>query len=121
MRCNLYCQPPSPPFPLPSFFIHLLSLHYSVLHCPGRFCLREGRMRESPGILFTPGFCLSPGFWLSFEVRMEDRTALKLSFLFVCFFVCLFFIFYFILFYFKHLYWSIIALQWCVSFCFITK
>ena len=22
---------------------------------------------------------------------------------------------------FKHLYWSIIALQWCVSFCFITK
>ena len=29
-------------------------------------------------------------------------------------------LFYFILF-FKHLYWSIIALQWCVSFCFITK
>ena len=28
----------------------------------------------------------------------------------------------FILFlFFKHLYWSIIALQWCVSFCFITK
>ena len=25
------------------------------------------------------------------------------------------------LFVFKHLYWSIIALQWCVSFCFITK
>ena len=25
------------------------------------------------------------------------------------------------LFFFKHLYWSIIALQWCVSFCFITK
>ena len=24
-------------------------------------------------------------------------------------------------FFFKHLYWSIIALQWCVSFCFITK
>ena len=23
--------------------------------------------------------------------------------------------------FFKHLYWSIIALQWCVSFCFITK
>ena len=28
----------------------------------------------------------------------------------------------FILFsFFKHIYWSIIALQWCVSFCFITK
>ena len=27
-------------------------------------------------------------------------------------FICLFF---------KHLYWSIITLQWCVSFCFITK
>ena len=26
-----------------------------------------------------------------------------------------------LLFFFKHLYWSIIALQWCVSFCFITK
>ena len=25
------------------------------------------------------------------------------------------------MFFFKHLYWSIIALQWCVSFCFITK
>ena len=24
-------------------------------------------------------------------------------------------------FFFKHLYWSIIALRWCVSFCFITK
>ena len=24
-------------------------------------------------------------------------------------------------FFFKHLYWSIIALQWCVSFCSITK
>ena len=24
-------------------------------------------------------------------------------------------------FFFKHLYWSIIALQWCVSFCFIKK
>ena len=24
-------------------------------------------------------------------------------------------------FFFKHLYWSIIAFQWCVSFCFITK
>ena len=24
-------------------------------------------------------------------------------------------------FFFKHLYWSIIALQWCVSFCFITE
>ena len=24
-------------------------------------------------------------------------------------------------FFFKHLFWSIIALQWCVSFCFITK
>ena len=24
-------------------------------------------------------------------------------------------------FFFKHLYWSIIALQWCVSFCYITK
>ena len=24
-------------------------------------------------------------------------------------------------FFLKHLYWSIIALQWCVSFCFITK
>ena len=24
-------------------------------------------------------------------------------------------------FFFKHLYWSIIALQWCVTFCFITK
>ena len=24
-------------------------------------------------------------------------------------------------FFFLHLYWSIIALQWCVSFCFITK
>ena len=23
--------------------------------------------------------------------------------------------------FFKHLYWSVIALQWCVSFCFITK
>ena len=23
--------------------------------------------------------------------------------------------------FFKHLYWSIVALQWCVSFCFITK
>ena len=33
-----------------------------------------------------------------------------------------FFIFYFFyLFIFKHLYWSIIASQWCVSFCFITK
>ena len=28
---------------------------------------------------------------------------------------------FFIFFFFKHLYWSIIALQWCVSFCFITK
>ena len=28
---------------------------------------------------------------------------------------------YFFYFYFLHLYWSIIALQWCVSFCFITK
>ena len=27
----------------------------------------------------------------------------------------------FFLFFFKQLYWSIIALQWCVSFCFITK
>ena len=27
----------------------------------------------------------------------------------------------FTFFFFKHLYWSIIALQWCVSFCFITK
>ena len=27
----------------------------------------------------------------------------------------------YIFFFFKHLYWSIIALQWCVSFCFITK
>ena len=27
----------------------------------------------------------------------------------------------FFLFFFFHLYWSIIALQWCVSFCFITK
>ena len=27
----------------------------------------------------------------------------------------------FIYLFFKHLYWSIIALQWCVSFCFITK
>ena len=26
-----------------------------------------------------------------------------------------------IIFFFKHLYWSIIALQWCVSFFFITK
>ena len=26
-----------------------------------------------------------------------------------------------LLLFFKHLYWSIIALQWCVSFCFITK
>ena len=25
------------------------------------------------------------------------------------------------LFFFKHLYWSIIALQWCVSFCLITQ
>ena len=25
------------------------------------------------------------------------------------------------IFFFKHLYWSIIALQWCVSFCFTTK
>ena len=27
----------------------------------------------------------------------------------------------FFLSFFQHLYWSIIALQWCVSFCFITK
>ena len=32
--------------------------------------------------------------------------------------VCFTFSFFF---FFKHLYWSIIALQWCVSFCFITK
>ena len=31
------------------------------------------------------------------------------------------FYFYFIFNFFKHLYWSIIALQWCVSFCFITE
>ena len=35
-------------------------------------------------------------------------------------FLFIFFIFYFFYF-FKHLYWSIIASQWCVSFCFITK
>ena len=28
---------------------------------------------------------------------------------------------YLFFFFFKHLYWSIIASQWCVSFCFITK
>ena len=33
--------------------------------------------------------------------------------------VKLYFLFIYLLF--KHLYWSIIALQWCVSFCFITK
>ena len=38
----------------------------------------------------------------------EDRTAVSAVGLF-------FFSF------FKHLYWSIIALQWCVSFCFTTK
>ena len=32
-------------------------------------------------------------------------------YLFLCLFVC----------FLKHLYWSIIALQWCVSFCFIAK
>ena len=31
------------------------------------------------------------------------------------------FCFFFFEFFFQHLYWSIIALQWCVSFCFITK
>ena len=30
-------------------------------------------------------------------------------------------IYFFLFFFFKHLYWSIIASQWCVSFCFITK
>ena len=30
-------------------------------------------------------------------------------------------LFYFIGFFLKHLYWCIITLQWCVSFCFITK
>ena len=38
-----------------------------------------------------------------------------------CLFVLLFFVVLFCLYFFKHLYWSIIALQWCVSFCFITK
>ena len=28
---------------------------------------------------------------------------------------------FFFFFFFEHLYWGIIALQWCVSFCFITK
>ena len=31
------------------------------------------------------------------------------------------FIYLFVFNFLKHLYWSIIALQWCVSFCFITK
>ena len=33
----------------------------------------------------------------------------------------LFYLFFFIFIFFKHLYWSITALQWCVCFCFITK
>ena len=37
----------------------------------------------------------------------------------ICFFPAFFFFFSF--FFFKHLYWSKIALQWYVSFCFITK
>ena len=40
-------------------------------------------------------------------------------YLFIYFWSFLFYLFIYL--FFKHLYWSIIALQWCVSFCFITK
>ena len=45
------------------------------------------------------------------KIVVHDAFSVCFLFLFVCLFlVC-----------FLHLYWSIIALQWCVSFCFITK
>lgn len=31
-------------------FYFLLSLQFSLFHCPVRFCLRDGRMREGPGM-----------------------------------------------------------------------
>ena len=43
-----------------------------------------------------------------------DTLLLKVPWFFI-------FLFFFYFLFFKHLYWSIIALQWCVSFCFLTK
>ena len=45
----------------------------------------------------------------SSQLTLPPPCVLK-SILYVCIF-----------FFFKHLYWSIIALQWCVSFCFVIK
>ena len=52
---------------------------------------------------------------------LSDIFANPFSYSVFCLFVLLMVSFAVQKLFFKHLYWSIIALQWCVSFCFITK
>ena len=53
-------------------------------------------------------------FITSCSVNFQEPLHSQVFLLYLSYISCSFF-------FFKHLYWSIIALQWCVSFCFITK
>ena len=54
-----------------------------------------------------------------FSAYLNFLIHLNIYYYYNCFFFFCQSTFFFI--FLKHLYWSIIALQWCVSFCFITK
>ena len=73
-----------------------------------KLCLRV--LQISP---FSSSSSLSPFSSSSRGRERESERALSLSLFFLNFWLHW-------VFFFQHLYWSIIALQWCVSFCFVT-
>ena len=103
--------------------IQATSLYYALLYCPSKilcFLQIEGLwqpcIQKSTAAFFPTVFA----HFVSLCHILVILTVFQTFSLLLCY-ICYGDLWAQIFFFFKHLYWSIIALQWCVSFCFKTK